>query len=102
MFFSVRLRRLDIKATARTARSPGTARCSPPVPMRSLRAPLALRKASPAGPDEAPHTKRKKKAQVTGYVTWGFSEPPVGFEPTTYALQVRERSCRPVPRGAAS
>jgi hypothetical protein len=34
---------------------------------------------------------KSKKPQVTGYVTWGFVEPPVGFEPTTYALQVRER-----------
>ncbi len=29
------------------------------------------------------------KAQVTGYVTWAFSEPPSGFEPETYALRVR-------------
>ncbi len=32
---------------------------------------------------------RDRKPQVTGHVTWGFTEPPVGFEPTTYALQVR-------------
>ena len=80
---------------------PGTAQCSPPVPMRSPRAPLALRKAPPTGPDEPPNTKRKKKPQVTGYVTWGFSEPPVGFEPTTYALQGPARSNRVVPGRAA-
>ncbi|GGY27471.1 hypothetical protein GCM10010384_38220 [Streptomyces djakartensis] len=34
----------------------------------------------PAAPDS-------RKPQVTGYVTWGSPEPPVGFEPTTYALQ---------------
>lgn len=29
------------------------------------------------------------KGQVTRNVTWPWVEPPVGFEPTTYALQVR-------------
>ena len=29
------------------------------------------------------------KAQVRAHLTWASPEPPVGFEPTTYALQVR-------------
>ncbi len=29
------------------------------------------------------------KAQVRSYLTWASMEPPVGFEPTTFALQER-------------
>jgi hypothetical protein len=76
VFFSVLLRRLDIKATARTARSPGTARCSPPVPMRSLRAPLTLRKASPAGPDEATTHQEKEKTPGHWLCDLGFLGAP--------------------------
>ncbi len=35
------------------------------------------------------HAPGNRKPQVTGYVTWGSSEPPSGFEPETYALRVR-------------
>lgn len=34
------------------------------------------------------HAPSNRKPQVTGYVTWGSSEPPSGFEPETYALRV--------------
>ncbi len=44
---------------------------------------------------------RNEKHQVTGYVTWGFSEPPSGFEPETYALRGPARSSRVVPEDAA-
>ncbi|WP_234544746.1 hypothetical protein [Streptomyces shenzhenensis] len=39
----------------------------------------------------------QQKGQVTWYVTWPFPEPLSGFEPETYALRDRERSCCVVP-----
>ena len=36
--------------------------------------------------------KGKEKPQVTASESWGFSEPPSGFEPETYALRVPARS----------
>lgn len=46
------------------------------------------------------HAPSNRKGQVRRYLAWPFSELPSGFEPTTYALQDRERSCRRGPGGA--
>jgi len=35
------------------------------------------------------HAPSGRKPQISGYLSWGFSEPPSGFEPETYALRVR-------------
>lgn len=44
----------------------------------------------PRNPDRVTrHAPSNTKPQVSGYLTWGFSEPPSGFEPETYALRVR-------------
>ncbi|MEU9013910.1 transposase [Streptomyces sp. NPDC048479] len=41
-----------------------------------------------AGPSLRHKAKGKEKPQVTASESWGFSEPPSGFEPETYALRV--------------
>lgn len=67
----------------RSGRSPGSR-------VRRPSAHVSLTQAAPRHPNHAPRrASHIRKPQVTGCVTWGFSEPPVGFEPTTYALQVR-------------
>lgn len=44
--------------------------------------------------------KRRFPGQML-FETWGFSEPPSDFEPGTYSLRDRERSCRVVPHHAS-
>ena len=41
------------------------------------------------GAKDSPEAAEKEKPQVTASESWGFSEPPSGFEPETYALRVR-------------
>ena len=44
----------------------------------------------------------KPREPASTSLTWGRGGPPVGFEPTTYALQVQQRLRQRVPRRATS
>lgn len=78
------------KAKARAKAKKKSGRKKPKSRARSRSSHASLTQTVPtASPSPDAGRPRKPKGQVTPYVTWLLREPPVGFEPTTYALQVR-------------